>query len=78
MKLGWVGWLPSLTYTGMALKGDGASLMLRPMNLRPGGGTAKNPFERFAKGAGTSTSKPIVRFVSLDVQSWSVRLIAIR
>lgn len=36
----------------MAAKTEGAPLSLRPMSLRPGGGTSKNPFERFAKGAG--------------------------
>ena len=41
----------------MALKADGAPLSLRPMSLRPGGGNSKNPFERFAKGAGANTQK---------------------
>jgi len=40
----------------MATKTD-APVSLRPMSLRPGGGSSKNPFERFAKGAGAFAVK---------------------
>ena len=40
----------------MAAKTGNAPVSLRPMSLRPGGGS-KNPFERFAKGAGAFTEK---------------------
>ena len=36
------------------------------MSLRPGGGSSRNPFERFAKGAGAFTEKAQVELLEIS------------
>ena len=61
--------IAAATFPNMAAKTESAPVSLRPMSLRPGGGSSRNPFERFAKGAGAFTEKAQVNFKCIDFLS---------